>query len=203
MKHLVACWRSIAVVIAARRALLGSVLVLVLGVAASAVFAQAGGPSRPVDTDLSNYVLFGFDSVAFKGANLAGRGIIRGGNVGANGLDPGDPDPTVNICANGRVTMSEGSQLVADTLRANDSPGNPCVFWDVFANRLAGGSSIGNAHSGPNPVTLPVVEEPPLPAMSCNAANPITVRKGDPPLPRLNAPVMRSSVATPMWTRTS
>ena len=67
-------------------------------------------------------------------ANAAGRGIINGGDVGANGVSTGDP--TVNICANGRVTMSDGSQLVADTLRAENSAGNPCVFWDVFANRL-------------------------------------------------------------------
>ena len=89
------------------------------------------------------------------------RGIIRGGNVGANGVNANNP--TVNICANGRVTMSEGSQLVADTLRAENSAGNPCVFWDVFANRLTGGSSLGPVNSGPTPVSMPVVAAPAFP----------------------------------------
>lgn len=138
--------------------------------------AQTGTPTRPVDHDINAYVLFGFHSVAFKGANLSGRGIIDGGNVGSNGVDPNNP--TVNVCANARVTMSQGSQLVADTLRADNTPGNPCVFWDVFANRLTGGSSLGTINSGPTPVSMPVVTPPAFPTVVCNAANPVTVLKG-------------------------
>jgi hypothetical protein len=131
-----------------------------------------------VDTDINRYVLFGFESVAFKGGQRAGRGLILGGNVGANGVKPvrRGTDPNVNICANGRVRMSEGSQLVADALRAEDAPNNPCIFWDVFANVLVGASDLGSPNSGPNPVTLPVVHRPSFPSFTCGGLD-FTVEK--------------------------
>jgi hypothetical protein len=133
-------------------------------------------PSRPVDTDITSYVLFGFSHVEFKGGNATGRGIIRGGNVGSNGVDTGDPDPTINICANGRAVMSDGSQVVGDTVRF----ARECDFWDLFANRVVGEGG-GTVNSGPTPVTIPVVAQPPLPAMACDPSRNVTVRAGDPP----------------------
>ena len=41
----------------------------------------SNAPSRPLDRDLSSYVLFAFDTLDFKG------GTISGGDVGANGID--------------------------------------------------------------------------------------------------------------------
>jgi hypothetical protein len=90
-------------------------------------------------------VLFGFETVSFKGGNDGAglTGFIRDGNVGANGnhaelLQRGKlptlegSDVTVNICANERATMSEGSQVVGNTVRF----ARPCTFWDLFANAV-------------------------------------------------------------------
>jgi hypothetical protein len=133
-----------------------------------------------VDTDINRYVLFGFESVDFKGGQNAARGIISGGNVGANGVKPLQRgiEPNVNICVNGRTTMDVGSQLVADGLRAQHAPGQPCVFWDVFANVLVGAANLGSPNSGPTPVELPVVEPPPFPEFSCAGGQDFIVRGG-------------------------
>src|SRR3954471_16398370 len=60
----------------------------------------AGSPSRPVDRDLSSYVLFAFNTLDFKGGESPGRGIIHGGDVGAGGIDstPDNSSPIMNIC---------------------------------------------------------------------------------------------------------
>jgi hypothetical protein len=85
-------------------------------------------PSRPVDTRITDYVIFGFNTVFFKGSDIPGRGVIQGGDVGANGLGSSS-SPTINICANKHVTMSDFSQLVGDVVRFTSN----CTFWDMFA----------------------------------------------------------------------
>ncbi len=70
---------------------LGAVTLCVLAACAVQSFSAfaSGSPSRPVDRDLSKYVLFAFDTLSFKSAsaNAPGRGIISGGDVGAGGID--------------------------------------------------------------------------------------------------------------------
>jgi hypothetical protein len=132
-------------------------------------------PSRPVDTRITDYVVFGFNTVFFKGSDIVGRGVIKGGDIGANGLG-GSSNPTVNICANKHVTMSDFSQVVGDVVRFT----NNCTFWDLFANQVIG-SGGGTVHSGPTPVKLPVVTPPTPPATMCDPANPVTITAGSPP----------------------
>ncbi|HEX5096511.1 MAG TPA: hypothetical protein VFX21_10875 [Acidimicrobiia bacterium] len=136
----------------------------------------SGAPSRPVDRDIDTYVLFGFESVNFKGAESAGRGIISGGNVGANGIDtdPADSEVVVNICANHNVTMDHRSQLVGDSVRATDG----CHVWDVYANSLIGSPAVVPANSGPTAFATPVVTAPAFPSFACNAAAPVDVGTG-------------------------
>jgi hypothetical protein len=143
-------------------------------------------PTRPVDTDINDYVVFGFDTVAMKGSNVPGRGLIRGGDVGANGVDAqlrsvgvlaGALDATVNICANKHISMSEGSQVVGDTVRFSSD----CTFWDLFANNIIGEGG-GSTHSITQPTgSFPLVSEPAMPSIVCDPNNPFTVSKGDPP----------------------
>ena len=135
-------------------------------------------------------MLFGFETVSFKGGNDGAglTGFIRDGNVGANGNDVElrqrgklptleGSDVTVNICANARATMSEGSQVVGDTVRF----ARPCTFWDLFANSVVGEGG-GTVHSGPTPVFLPIVLPPPLPDMACDPSKNITINSGNTPL---------------------
>jgi LPXTG-motif cell wall-anchored protein len=142
-------------------------------------------PTRPLDTDINDYVVFGFQTVAIKGSDIAGRGEIRGGNIGANGIDAqlrsrgilrSSLDATVNICANKHITMSEGSQVVGDTVRFSSD----CTFWDLFANNIIGEGG-GTTHAIVQPVgAFPKVAVPPFPSFGCTAGNDVTVRKGAP-----------------------
>jgi hypothetical protein len=50
----------------------------------------------------------------------------------------------------------------------------------LFANQVIG-SGGGTVHSGPTPVTLPVVTRPTPPPTTCNPANPVTITTGTPP----------------------
>ena len=138
----------------------------------------AGIPSRPVDRDLSSYVLFAFDTLEFKGGQSPDRGIIKGGDVGAGGIDttPNNSSPILNICANAAVTMDDGTQVNADTMRIT----NLCKVWDVYANKLTGGSDVVPTNSGPTAFTTPLLSTmPTIPAFNCDANNPVTVTKGN------------------------
>jgi hypothetical protein len=138
----------------------------------------AGSPSRPVDRDLSSYVLFAFDTLEFKGGQQPDRGVIKGGNVGAGGMDttPNNSSPMLNICANAAVKMDDGTQVNADTMRIT----NLCKVWDVYANGLTGGSDVVPVNSGPTSFSTPLLSTmPTIPAFNCDANNPVTVRKGD------------------------
>jgi hypothetical protein len=157
---------------------LGAVVTAVVLAAGQTIRASAtGNPTRPVSRDLDTYVLFAFDTLHFKGGQNDGRGIITGGDVGANGVDtaPEDSSPILNICANNPVTMDPGSQVNADTLRIN----TPCTIWDVYANTVVAGSDAVPQNSGPNSFTTQLLSTlPTIPAFDCNPANPLTVAKG-------------------------
>ena len=129
-------------------------------------------PSRPVDRDLNSYVVFGFQTVDIKGSNDADKGFVRGGNIGANGSVGTSNDATVNICANGDLKMSEGSQVVGDRVRFSQT----CFFWDLFANEIVGEGG-GTTHSITQPVgAFPIVTNiPPFPSFSCTPGNDVTV----------------------------
>ncbi|HTN78850.1 MAG TPA: DUF5979 domain-containing protein, partial [Acidimicrobiales bacterium] len=153
---------------------LGSVLLAVgtlLGVMAIPALAatpvpHANAPTEPVSRDLTSYVLFGFTSFAFKGANGPGHGIISGGNVGTNG--------DMGICQNGGVTMDDGTQLVGNAINATNTK---CTIWDLFTNSLTGNPTLVPRNSGPNPVQVPVINPPALPSFACDPKNPFTVTK--------------------------
>jgi hypothetical protein len=153
------------------------VVLFVLALGQSFGAFAAGSPSRPIDRQLSHYVLFAFDTLNFKGAQTAGRGIITGGDVGANGIDstPDNSDAILDICANDKVTMDPGSQLNADTMRIS----HLCNVWDVFANKLVAGSDVVPQNSGPNSFSARILSaKPSFPSFSCNAANPFILVKG-------------------------
>src|SRR6266480_3617069 len=67
----------------------GAVAIVIVAVGAAQSFSAfaAASPSRPVDRDLSRYVLFAFDTLSLKGGDLPGRGIVHGGDIGAGGID--------------------------------------------------------------------------------------------------------------------
>ncbi len=142
--------------------------VLAIPAVAASPAPRASTPSEPVSRDLSTYTLFAFNSLAFKGGQNASRGIISGGNVGANG--------DANPCANGHLTMDDGTQLVANSLRASDL----CDVWDIFANGTSGGFTAVPRNSGPTKFTAPViVPTPPLPPIACNPSRPLTIGKNE------------------------
>jgi len=66
--------------------------------------------------DLTSYALFGYEALSFKGDDAGGptqtRGLITGGNVGVNAVDPRNPPtPLLTMCGGGsghRVWMSDG-----------------------------------------------------------------------------------------------
>jgi hypothetical protein len=134
------------------------------------------------DSDLSSYVLFGFEEVDFKGGQgNHGPSIIDGGNIGANGRGfiRGN-DARVNVCANAQMVMSDGTMVVGDTMRLGDA-GTPTLECDVdeaFYNTPVGNPET--PRSGPAlPFTPPVVKAaPPFPDFACDAGNPLTVTSG-------------------------
>ena len=146
------------------------VVATVLGVLAIPAVAASPAPrdsppSKPVSRDLATYTLFAFDSLAFKGGQNTSRGIISGGNVGANG--------EANPCANGRLTMDDGTQLTANNLRASDL----CDVWDIFANSTSGAFTAVPRNSGPTAFTAPVLAAPALPSIVCDPGKPLTISK--------------------------
>lgn len=152
------------------------VVIVSLGISQVLSAFASGSPTRPVDRQLSSYVLFAFDTLAFKGGQTPGRGEIHGGDVGAGGVDntPNNSSPTLNICANDKVVMDPGSQVVADSMRIS----NLCTVWDVYANHLTAGSNVVPQNSGPTGFSLPLLSSnPSFPSFSCNAGNPFTLSK--------------------------
>jgi hypothetical protein len=79
-------------------------------------------------TNLDEYVMFAFTDFLWKGRNTFG-GDVLGGNIGVNALTTSNT-PVMRI---GDVNMSNGTQLVADSLRINDSG---TVLYDMYVNQL-------------------------------------------------------------------
>jgi hypothetical protein len=123
-------------------------------------------------------VLFAFDNMSFKGGQNATRGIISGGDVGVNAIDPDptDSDVPLDICANQHVTMDPGSQVNADSMRISDL----CTVWDVYANSTTNGSNVVPQNSGPTAFSTPLLANlPSFPSFSCDPSHDVDVEKND------------------------
>jgi hypothetical protein len=106
-------------------------------------------PSR----DINTYALFAYDSLIWKGGSNVSSGDwghIYNGNVGVNNLDsnPGDSNFVLDFGTSARGIMSPGSQLVADTVRADDLQD---IIGQLFANKL--NPTFGATVLDPNPGT--------------------------------------------------
>ena len=168
-----------------------------MAVLASSIAAFAAPPSRPVDHDINSYVLFAFNTLNFKGAqngDAATRGLIQGGNVGAEGLG-GDPNAVdLAICSNGAATMDPDTQVVAPTMRLT----NLCNVWDVYTNSLVGNPPVVPQNSGPTPFSGLIVPNPPaFPSFNCDPNAPeIHVRDRRVPCADLRPAAIRRSAST-------
>jgi hypothetical protein len=135
--------------------------------------AAANPPTRPIDRNINNYVLFALDSLHLKGGNGTTTNITDG-DVGVQSDDPSDH---MNLCVGGSghsIFMGDGTQANSD----NFASGPACSFWDVYSNNLTGGPVIRN--SGPNTFTTPIIapgDLPAFPSFTCNPANPVVVPK--------------------------
>src|SRR4051794_7438785 len=151
----------------ARVRIIGVVVFLVIGAGLASVLSAfaAGSPSRPVDTDINKYVIFGLERVHLKSAN-SGVSLIKGGNIGVNNVGG-----SLELCGGGAhhgLKLDDGSQAVADNAQLQSE----CDFWDLFTNHLSGGSAPTLRNSGPNPATFPIISSlPTIPAFSCNTAH--------------------------------
>jgi hypothetical protein len=158
-----------------------------VALAAAVVLASAGvmvntpsAEAAPVpDPDITSYVLFGFDELAFKGGQgNHGPSIIDGGNIGVNesGFIRGN-DYRLNICANAQMRMSDNTMVVSDTLRMGDksTPTQECDVHKVFNN--IGANNNEQSRTGPalSFTPPPIKATPPLPAYTCDPNNPFTV----------------------------
>jgi hypothetical protein len=95
--------------------------------------AQADAPSRDIDS----YVLFAYESLVFKGRNTGDTGVISGGNVGVNNVDP-DPNAT-ELTFSGPVKMPvDGTQVVGNRARVDPGvPSYPTSIYELHANKVA------------------------------------------------------------------
>ncbi len=101
--------------------------------AADPIVAPSGEPNRTLDS----YVLFALDELSFKGGDITGvKGYVLGGDVGVNnpGPPPGAADANINVGANKRFYMSDGTQLVGDYIRL----GSDASVYDVYGNYAVG-----------------------------------------------------------------
>lgn len=157
----------------------------VTSLAAILLLVLAAGPAQAQgepDPDLTSYVLFGFQELAFKGGQgNHGPSVIDGGNIGVNasGFIRGN-DFRMNICANARLRMSNHTMVVSDTLRMGDrsTPTQECDVYEVFNNIAAPNneqSRTGPAHAFEPP---PIKATPPFPDFACDPANPFTAVNG-------------------------
>jgi hypothetical protein len=122
-----------------------------------------------VNRDIRSYVLFAVGEVDFKGGNEGrGRGRITGGNVGANGVGLGPTQAAVEICNNGYAFMSDGTQMVGDSVRFTPL----CDVYNAFFNTILGaGGGVARNFSGP--FTPPVISRlPQFPDFDCEPGAP-------------------------------
>jgi len=124
-----------------------------------------------INRDIDSYVLFAYDFLAVKGGNdgAGERGYVYGGNVGVNAIDPqpgNDNNVVMNVGANGRFIMSDGTQLVADTSRFGEEadvwnyisdctvPGFDCMGQN---GTIRNGASTPFASAGDHPTTTEAI----------------------------------------------
>lgn len=145
--------------------------VLATGLALLVTSSAGAEPSRNIE----DYVLFAYESINFKGRDGdPTRGFISGGHVGVNAVDPQDPpQPLLSMGGGGGhhyVVLSDGSQVVSDTARLDEDSS----LWDLYVNRLVGGSPPVVRNSGPTGFTAPIIapgDLPTLPAFSPGTTN--------------------------------
>jgi hypothetical protein len=176
MKRAAACIRSRAAVGVAALVVAAGLSMLVPARAdgmSMLVPAGAGGQGTPtVNRDINSYVLFAAGQVELKGGNTSAgdRGIISGGNVGANGVGLSSGEPSVAICSNGTATMSDGTQMVGAVVRFTPL----CDVYDAFFNTNLGSQPQGVARHFQGPFVPPVIDPlPPVPEFACDPNAPV------------------------------
>jgi len=112
--------------------------------------AAAAAPSRPVDRDISSYVLFALNKVDIKGGDETGPSVIPG-NVGVNNPDTFN-GVSLEICTNRDVLFVDGTQLIADSARLPDH----CNIDKVFVNTIEG-TNGATVRSGRGNYTPPIL----------------------------------------------
>lgn len=112
------------------------------------------GPS----TNLDDYVMFAFTNMIWKGKNSFGGDVI-GGNIGVNRVSPNSSTPTMTL---GDVNMSPNTQVVADSLRINDTG---TEIYDLYTNKIFGNpvftlNGIQSTYSAPLFSSVPSLFSP-------------------------------------------
>ena len=108
--------------------------------------------------DINSYVLFGLESLSVKGRNVqTDRGFILGGNVGVNRQEPNTNNWLMSLGANGYLEMGNNTQVVADSLRADEAN-----VYDLFVNRL-NSNSPATLRGSQSTFTPPIIAS--LPAL--------------------------------------
>ncbi len=119
----------------------------------------ATGVAHSQSTQLDDYVLYAMDEIDFKGGmGPVGLSEINGGHVGVKAIDTNDP--VLSIGVNHPVTVADGSQVVAHSMRIN---ANTSV-WDWYVNDIYGTGDPEVRHAGPTAFDasiLPVVPDAP------------------------------------------
>src|SRR4051812_43873599 len=158
-----------------RRRLMAGLLAGAFG-AATMVFgafapasASGGSADRPVDRTIDHYVLFALHHLKPKGGQLAGRGLVTGGDVGVNEAGQWQGGPRLAPCSNGVLQMDDGTQLNGDTLLFTSD----CDVYDVYGDDISGNPPGVARNSGPTAFSLPLIaaqDIPQIPAFNCNAS---------------------------------
>jgi len=141
-----------------------------------ATAAAVGTPTRPVDTDINQYVLFALSSLDLKAGNTI-VSQVSGGDMGVNAAGG-----LLTACGGGgrgaSLHMDDGSQAVADIVGMQQN----CSVWDLFANTLRGNPPVTLRNSGPNPITsFPIIATsalPTFPDFACAPDNPVIHANG-------------------------
>jgi hypothetical protein len=137
--------------------------------------------------NIYDYVLFAYSKLSFGGGQMAGRGYIDNGNVGVNLADPNpfDSSPGANVGANARFVMSDGTQLVADSMRFDAG----ASAWNVFRNYTVA-NFAGEIRGSLGSFTPPIIPAASLPGLGftpgrteTETASDVTVADGPVTLP--------------------
>ncbi|MEX2214377.1 MAG: PEP-CTERM sorting domain-containing protein [Phycisphaeraceae bacterium] len=116
-----------------------------------------------VSRDINEYVLFAFTEMNWKGGNSATTGFVTGGNVGVNAVDPNPNDNTIpmSVGQNGKLIMSDGTQLVGDSMVF----GPESNVWNLFVNFKHGSAGGVIRNGSPMTFTGPIIDPSNLPTL--------------------------------------